>query len=129
MNSPNLPNSLDRIRKRFARWRQTHQPRTRFSERLWTEAVAVAREYGHSRTSRILGLDYYSLKKRLVDTPVPQKRNTMNTSSFVELLPPALSECLFEMEDGEGRKMRISLKGGTMADLASLSRSFWRREA
>jgi hypothetical protein len=33
------------------------------------------------------------------------------------------------MEDDDGGKMRITLKGGDIPDLALLSSSFWRKEA
>jgi len=121
-----LPNPLYLVWKRFDRWRRTHQPRARFSEVLWSEAVAVAREYGHSRTTRVLGLDYYSLKKRLAVTPVANSEKNKDASSFVELIPPAQPECIIEIEAGEGGKMRISLKGGEISDLVSLCRSFCR---
>jgi hypothetical protein len=91
--------------------------------------VAVAREYGHSRIARELGLDYYSLKKRLAGTPVVNNENSKEKSSFIELIPPVQSECVIEIEDGESRKMRFSLKGHAIPDLVSLSRSFWRKES
>ena len=122
-----LPNPLSLVCKRFNRWRQTHPPRTRISEGLWSEAVVAARECGRSRTARVLGLDYYALKKRLADTPAANSGNNKDTSSFVELIPPpAHAECVIEIENGDGGKMRISLKGGDIPDLVSLSRSFFR---
>lgn len=126
-----FPEPLYQARKHFDQWRQTHKPHTRFSEGLWTEAVAAAREYGQSRTARVLGLDYYSLKKRLAHTPGMNGGNKITPPSFVELFPSsALStECIIEMEDGDGGKMRISLKGGDVPDVVSLSRSFWGAEA
>ena len=84
-----LPKPLYQVWKHFNRWRQTHQPRSRFSEELWSKAVAVAREYGHSHTASVLGLDYYSLKKRLAASPVTDIENNKGTSSFIELIGPA----------------------------------------
>jgi len=124
-----LPKSLIQARKRFNLWRQTHPPRSRFSENLWSDAVAVARECGPTRTARVLGLDYSSLKKRLTFTSSANGRNNKTTSSFLELIPSTKAECVIEMEDNEGSKMRISYKGGDMPDLISLSRNFWRVEA
>jgi hypothetical protein len=51
--------------------------------------------------------------------------------SFVELpLPSAGSgECIVELEDGGGAKMRVHLKGVAAPDLAGLSRSFWSRQS
>ena len=56
---------LEKVRERFARWRQARAPRARIPERLWSAAVERARECGLNRTARALHLDYYSLKKRL----------------------------------------------------------------
>lgn len=121
-----LPAPLYRVWKHFDQWRRSHRPRARFHEGLWSEAVAVAREYGHNRTAQALGLDYYSLKKRLTVASTASSRGYKNSPSFVELIPPAQPECIIEIEDGEGGKMRISLKGGEIPDLVSLSRSFRR---
>ena len=125
----NLPKSLYHVRKRFDRWRRTHQPRARFSEELWSEAVAMAHEYGHNRTAQALGLDYYSLKKRLESSPAADSEKNKDTSSFIELIPPTQAECVIEIENCETRKMRIFLKGGNMPDLVSLIRNFCREEA
>jgi hypothetical protein len=68
-------------------------------------------------------LDYYSLKKRLEKVSVATK-----SPAFVELPPAALSitsECVIELEDAAGSRMRVQLKGQTLPDLLALSRSFW----
>jgi hypothetical protein len=45
---------------------------------------------------------------------------------FLELVPPlSASECLLELENAAGAKMRVHLKGVASPDLAALSRSFW----
>lgn len=57
-------------------------------------------------------------------------------ATFFELAPPAASpatsrapacspECILELEDSHGAKMRVHLKGSVAPDLAALSRSFW----
>ena len=124
-SAANLPKPLYQAMKRFERWRRTHQPRARFSEELWSTAVTMARDYGHSRTASALGLDYYSLKKRIgADKEPARSEKSAGAWPFVELIPPAQTECAIEIEDGKGRKMRISFKGGEMPDLASMSRGF-----
>ena len=119
-----LPVPLNRVRRRFDRWPKTHQGRTRFSESLWSQAVEVARTYGHSRTAKVLGLDYYSLKKRLASSPCAKEKNS-GAPAFVEFISPTLTECIIEIEDGKCGRMRISLKGGDLPDLISLNRHFW----
>ncbi len=46
----------------------------------------------------------------------------------VELTPPmsgGVGECILELEDPGGAKMRVHVKGVEAPDLAALSRSFW----
>ena len=49
-------------------------------------------------------------------------------AEFIELAPPVAGssvECILELEDPRGAKMRVQLKGAPVPDLAALSRSFW----
>ena len=66
----NLPARLERIRRRFARWRQTRQGYARIPEGLWGLAVPAAGQYGLYPTAQALGLDYSSLKKRVAAAAV-----------------------------------------------------------
>lgn len=101
----------------------------RLPEELWTMAVELARKHGVNRTARTLRLDYYSLKKRL-DAASPSGRSA---AAFIEILPGGMSsfctECLMELEDGKGAKMRIHLKGAEFPDLAAITRMFRRGES
>lgn len=127
-----LPSRLSKARQRFEHWRSTRKQRSRIPEDLWALAVGLAREYGLYKTVRTLRLDYYSLKKRLDAPSSDGTSGEKPISSFVELLPSKLSsspECIVELEDAGGAKMRIHLKGADVPDLATLSRSFWRGEA
>jgi hypothetical protein len=49
---------------------------------------------------------------------------------FFELVPPisTATECVVELENAAGAKMRVHLKGVASPDLAALSRSFWDRQ-
>jgi len=135
-----IPARLDALRRRFVRWRATHQARSRIPDGLWTAAARLAVRYGLHRTSRVLRLEYYSLKKRLeqqstvaVDPPnnahrrrPPLPLGAESAATFLELSPASNGcECTVELEDAAGAKMRVHLKGVPMPDLAALSRSFW----
>ena len=124
-----LPARLERTRQRFDHWRETRKVRSRIPESLWTSAVKMARAYGINRTARALRVDYYSLKERVESEASSSGVSKKNTSStFVELAVPAIAstcECLLELEDVAGAKMRVHLKGVEVPDLAALSRSFW----
>ena len=58
----NLPARLERLRRRFERWRRTRKVRGRIPDLLWTAAVKLAADYGTHRTARALRVDYYALK-------------------------------------------------------------------
>ena len=124
-----LPARLERTRQRFERWRETRKVRSRIPESLWTSAVKMARAYGINRTARALRVNYYALKERLETESSSSDSSEKSTSStFVELTAPAIAstcECLLELEDVAGAKMRVHLKGVEVPDLAALSRSFW----
>ena len=60
-----LPARLERLRRRFERWRGTHKARSRIPDPLWAAAVKMADTYGLYRTAKVLRLDYYALKKRV----------------------------------------------------------------
>lgn len=132
-----LPARLEKLRRRFERWRGTHKARSRIPVGLWASAVRAAGSYGLHRISRTLRLDYYSLKERAeqqsIVTPDPPKRTAATT--FLELAPVTNRgfatapvdgyECTLELENAGGAKMRVHLKGAQAPDLAALSRSFW----
>ncbi len=121
-----LPAQLERTRQRFERWRRTRKGHSRIPESLWASAVKAARKHGLNRTVRALCLDYNSLKQRMEAFGFPSDQGSMAT--FVEIAPPASGssrECILELEDPGGAKMRIHLKGVETPDLAALSRNFW----
>jgi len=131
-----LPAQLVSARRRFERWRRTRKGRTPIPDPLWASAVKLAGTYGISRTASVLRVHYYSLKER-VDKEAASSAAVPEGGSvapFVELAVPASpssgsGECLLELEDAGGAKMRIHLKGVEAPDLAALSRSFWGLES
>ena len=136
------PARLESTRRRFERWRATREGRAYIPERLWASAVKAASRCGVSQASRVLRLDYYSLKKRVeaaslagesAEGGAVRVAGRAPAAGFIELAtpvsagPPSTSvpECILELEDPRGAKMRIHLKGTSAPDLAALSRSFW----
>jgi hypothetical protein len=55
-------------------------------------------------------------------------RSVERAPEFVEILPGGMPasrpECLIEVEDGSGAKMRIRLPGGDLPDVVALTRVF-----
>jgi len=146
--SCDVPVQLKRICRRLEHWRRTRRGRMRIPEALWGLTVEAAGTYGLNRTARALGLDYYSLKKRVeaagcvADRQVTRRGSKVPAAAtFVELAPLAgvteaapptfggLPECLLEFENAGGAKLRMHLKGVAVPDLVALSRSFWSADA
>ena len=128
-----LPAKLEAVQRRFQEWRGTHKPRSRLPDALWAAAAKVAEIYGLHRTSRALRVEYYSLKKRVPQAAVAQRRRrgADPTPQFLELaasLPTGVCDCTVELEDTAGSKMRVHLKAARPPDLTALCRSFWNPE-
>jgi hypothetical protein len=129
-----LPARLEGVRRRFERWRRTRKGRSRVPESLWASAVKAAGTYGIHRTARALRVDYYTLKKRVEATTAGAASKAATDAAGVTFLElptsawPGAGECVLEMEDPSGAKMRVHFKGAAAPDLVALSRSFWGSE-
>jgi hypothetical protein len=125
-----VPAGMQRICRRFERWRSSHRGRLPIPEGLWASAAAVARNHGVFQTAKVLRLEYGKLKRMVEAAPSsvrPAAGRPLGPATFLELAPPqavGLSECLMEWEGPRG-KIRIQWKGTTAPDLASLSRALW----
>jgi len=115
------------VQRKLTHWRQRHRRGARIPEELWREAAKLASAHGINRIARALGLDYYSLQKRVATTA----RSGVRTPEFVELLPEGLPAsplsqpaCLIEVEEPGGAKLRIHLQSGEFPDVAALMRGF-----
>src|SRR5450755_4966749 len=87
---PDVPDGMQKIYRRFERWRSAHQGRLPIPKALWASAAAVAREHGVFRTSKILRLEYGKLK-RMVEAAAPVRpvmRATAPPAEFLELVAP-----------------------------------------
>lgn len=119
-----LSGDLTRGRSRFQAWRARRRgTRSRIPEPLWTLAVRLAKTHGVARAATVLGLDYYSLKKRV---EAPAVEPLAGRPAFVELPAPVVArQCLFEVVNGAGPARRIQLVGYDAAEIAALARNFW----
>ena len=119
-----LPPDLVRGRSRFQAWRGHRDVGGRIPQALWAMAARLAKAYGVSRVSAVLGLDYYRLKK--LAEPAAGEPHASGPA-LVEVTSPVLvvKRCRFELDNGSGATMRVQLVGYDAADVAALSRSFW----
>jgi hypothetical protein len=86
----------------------------------------LAEKHGVGRTASVLGLDYYALKKRAA---AADSGASAVSPAFVELPASSLvavRECILEIEDGAGARMRVQLKGYAASEVAAVGRSFWK---
>jgi hypothetical protein len=120
---PEVPAGMQRICRRFERWRNSHRGRSPIPEGLWASAAAVAREHGVFQTAKVLRLEYGKLK-RLAEAADQTLQPTAPTA-FLELMPQGVSapDCVIELEGPRG-KMRIQWKGITASDLAGFIRGW-----
>ena len=126
-----VPAPLARGAHRFAQWREKRSTRA-IPARLWSLATRLGVQHGVSRTSRVLSVPYHGLKRRVEAAGASSSRwlaRTRKTAAptFVELLPSPTSpvpECLVELENACGAKMRIRVTGESRPELAALSRLF-----
>jgi len=134
MSLSRIPISRDRleaVRRRLDAWRRTRRGRERIPDRLWTAAVQMAGVYGLCITARTLRLDYVALKRHVESARRQGPPGPEPAMSFVEVRPPeptAAPECLLELEDPRGVKMRIHLQGVALPDVVALSQCLWSGE-
>jgi hypothetical protein len=119
-----LPADLERAQNRFQSWRKRRRRGTRIPPTLWGLAVRLSKTHGVCRTATALGLDYYSLKKRIESPGTPRQSDG---PTFVEFTAPATiaKQCQVEVHNGAGATMRVQLVGYDAADIEALARGFW----
>ncbi len=121
------PPSLREVKEQFKNWRRTRKSHRRIPEELWQAAISLTANHSISQISKELVVDYTALKKRV---PI-KKKNTaakMSPAGFIELNlepPAAVTECIVDMEDNLGAKMRMHIRGKTDFDLLELAKAFW----
>ena len=96
--SPDIPPNMQKVLRRFERWRNAHTGRLPIPTRLWGAAVELAREHGVFHTAKALRLEYGKLKQLLESTGAV-KRHGAATASVKSRrtrseAPPAFLELL-----------------------------------
>jgi hypothetical protein len=128
-----LGDGLSQLKRRFEQWRAGRRIGERIPLELWAAAVAAAAEHGAYGVAAELHLDYAVLKRRagLTGGKAPA---TELAPRFVELFAPAgrtmaagisQPECVVEMANARGAKMRVELSGNGLCGLSSLCSAFW----
>ena len=118
---------LGDVRSQFEDWRRSRTRGTPIPEDLWQGAVEAAQEHSVSKAARVLRLDYYRLKKRLEAAPDLSRPEPVDGRGFLEipLCAPSAPECVLEIEDAQGARLRVELKGPAAAEMETLARALW----
>ena len=95
-----VPAGMQRVYRRFERWRSSHRGRLPIPAGLWASAAEVAREHGVFQTAKVFRLEYAKLKRmasaprnvRAAATPATflgSERESDETATFTQLSSPA----------------------------------------
>ena len=130
--SKNESPSLEKVCQQFEYWRQTREKRCPIPEKLWQAAESLYPGYSLYQISKALRLNYTDLKGRIEKKQPAFIPPPVNSTEFIELklnsaIQPA--ECLVEIEDPYGAKMKMHFKGGTGLDLLELGKIFLGRRS
>jgi hypothetical protein len=117
--------TLEDIQKRFEIWRKSRRGRCPIPEELWQTAVDLTQDYPLFQISKALHLSHAKLKERV---SASKATGEAESPSFVELdfsKPLSLAECIVEMEEKNGSRMKMHIKSPTGFDLLGLAKAFW----
>ena len=123
-------NSLEQVKQQLHVWRAGRKQGEHIPAPLWAAAAGAAKEHGLYRVAIELHLDYAGLKRRFEDAGVRPPRGEL-APRFVELFAPAAStasaagraQCVVEMANARGAKMRVQLSGSALASQVDVKRS------
>ena len=123
--------SLGEVKEQFKTWRRTRKRLQPIPEKLWTAAVGLTARHSISQISKELIIDYSALKRR-VQLKKKDGTGSTNPPDFIELNlepPAAVSECIVEMQDRLGSKLRMHFRGQPDVDLLQLAKLFLEKGA
>ena len=124
-------NALTQLKERFAAWRAVRKLGMRIPPELWSSAVEMVAEHEACQVAGELNLDYDMLRRR-VAMAGGKVTSTELAPRFVELfaaagampVPSAQPECVVELANARGARMRVELNGQGQAGLPALCSAF-----
>ena len=117
--------ALEQAQQLFATWRKNKTGRPRIPDNLWHTAadLHITQRITINKVARSLRLNHTALREKLGDCTYPAEVNPPandESNMFIEVTPrPECSDCVIEMENQTGVKMRMCFRG--RADPAVLS--------
>ncbi len=80
-----IPVEMEKVRRRFERWRKARRGRSPIPRRLWMAAANLAREHGVNPTSQALGLEFNKLRS-FVESGKTRRKKVTAAARFLELV-------------------------------------------
>ena len=127
--SPRLSKDLAAAGRHIDSWRASSTTRRRIPEKVWSEAVGLARVHGVNRVSEAMRLSHERLTKRL-----NARRKTQRGAGaprFVEFAPIEMangtSKMSIDLVDGSGRSM--TLRNANASDVSGIVAAFFRGDS
>ena len=122
--------SMEDVREQFEQWRLTRKhSREHIPATLWQSAVALTKIHSINAVAKALRLNGDDLKKKMPQYGNPSPVTPIPSSDFIELtcdLPVSAPECVVELTDQKGSRVRISMNGNL--DVPGLIASFWQKD-
>jgi hypothetical protein len=123
--------ALTQLKERFATWRAARKLGMRIPRELWSAAVEMVAVHGACQVAGELSLDYDMLKRRVAQAG-GKVTSTEPAPRFVELfaaagampVPSAQPECMVELANSRGARMRVELNGQGLVGLSALCGAF-----
>ena len=123
--------ALTRLKERFCTWRAGRKLGMRIPPAPWSGAVEMVAVHGACRVAGELNLDYDMLKQRVAQAG-GEVTSTELAPRFVELFaaagampaPSAQPECVVELANARGARMRVALNGCGLVGLSALCSAF-----
>ena len=85
----NISPDMQRLYRRFERWRSAHTGRLPIPERLWSAAAELARKHGVFPTAKALHLEYGKLKEGAEAGPSANRRSVKVRARVRRQVPSA----------------------------------------
>lgn len=119
--------ALEKAQQLFSNWRKSKTGRSRIPDNLWQTAADLYRIQGMSinKIARGLRLNHTALKEKIFDMPPAAIDLPADDESpmFIEVASlPECSNCVIEIENQTGIKMRMCFKGRADPAVISLGR-------
>lgn len=122
--------TLEEVREHFEEWRRTRKRRGPIPAQLWKAAESLTKKYTLHEITKTLRLNYQKFNERVQRKEGEKDDPHLTRAQFLEFTlskPQSAVECVIEIEDLKGRRMKMSLKGETGGDMLEWAKQMWER--